>query len=211
MKNFILSVFLILGSSSASCQENISIKDLFAQMPDSLFPYLSQNNRLDMIDFMESGMKSEVTNSFGEKSQMLALSEKYIKLHLSNATNVEMRLLDDSTLCLVKTLGDPPIESTAEIYDSKWNLIQSVDIDDKSITSLLLAEPDSIGEDEADLLKSIMSQADDIMVLASVSPGDNTLTLEPSLPLLTIPEKKLFARCKKLISLKWDGVCYKKD
>ncbi|MBR6998224.1 MAG: DUF3256 family protein, partial [Prevotella sp.] len=36
--------------------------DLFKAMPDSLMPYLTKNNRLDMIDFMEANMKAEITN-----------------------------------------------------------------------------------------------------------------------------------------------------
>ena len=58
-------LFLILTISGRA--EDVRMKDVFRLMPDSLFPTLSANNRLDMIDFMDSQMKAEVTNLLGGK------------------------------------------------------------------------------------------------------------------------------------------------
>ena len=50
----------IVGQASA---QDLKIRDVFKQMPDSLMPYLTGNNRLDFIDFMDSNMKASVTAS----------------------------------------------------------------------------------------------------------------------------------------------------
>ena len=80
--------------SPDSCLLTPSIKDVFKQMPDSLMPYLTQNNRLDFIDFMESNMKAEVSNLTGGTSEMTALTDDSLSIRMSEALRVDMLLLD---------------------------------------------------------------------------------------------------------------------
>ena len=71
-----------------------SLKEVFKQMPDSLMPYLSANNRLDFIDFMDSNMKAEVTNLTGGTSEMTALTDDSLSIRMSDALRVDMLLFD---------------------------------------------------------------------------------------------------------------------
>ena len=80
--------------SPDSCLQTPSIKDVFKQMPDSLMPYLTQNNRLDFIDFMESNMKAEVSNLTGGTSEMTVLTDDSLSIRMSEALRVDMLLLD---------------------------------------------------------------------------------------------------------------------
>ena len=106
-----------------------TMRDVFRQMPDSIVPYLTENNRLDFIDFIDSNMKAEVTNAFGGKSEMQKLTDDFLSLHLNAAASIEMRLLDvkepvDSVsriVCLVSTLGSDVRESKVAFYSLKWN------------------------------------------------------------------------------------------
>ena len=77
-----------------SCLMTPSIKDVFKQMPDSLMPYLSQNNRLDFIDFIDSNMKAEVSNMTGGTSEMTALTGDSLSIRMSEALRVDMMLLN---------------------------------------------------------------------------------------------------------------------
>ena len=105
-----------------------TMRDVFKQMPDSIVPYLTENNRLDFIDFIDSNMKAEVTNAFGGKSEMQKLTDDYLSLHLNAAASIEMRLLDvkepvDSAsriVCLVSTLGSDVRESKVAFFSLKW-------------------------------------------------------------------------------------------
>lgn len=65
-----LSAFLILAFIGWGYLQAQEAKTCFKNMPDSICPLLSAVNRADFIDFLESKMKAEVTNSFGGKSEM---------------------------------------------------------------------------------------------------------------------------------------------
>lgn len=99
------------------------MKQLFVQMPPELLPELSNDNKLDCIDFLASGMKATVQNKFGENSSLLVINDKYALMKVSSAMQCEMRLLtdgSDSLICIVKTYYTPGAESTVEFYDTKW-------------------------------------------------------------------------------------------
>ena len=58
MKRYLIAALCTLAVGQVSAQ-NLKMRDVFKQIPDSLVPYLSQNNRLDFIDFLDSNMKAE--------------------------------------------------------------------------------------------------------------------------------------------------------
>ena len=93
MNRIVLSILLLVGSLSLAATD---IKDVFTAMPDSVLPTLSRNNRLDMIDFVLSGMKAEVNDVFDEKSTLDTLTADYLHITLSEAVKVEMKLLPSS-------------------------------------------------------------------------------------------------------------------
>ena len=66
---------LVAATFSQASAQSIQIRDAFRAMPDSLMPYLSKNNRLDFIDFLDSNMKAEVKNALGGTSEMLSLGD----------------------------------------------------------------------------------------------------------------------------------------
>ena len=59
-------------------------KDCFKAMPDSLTPLLTEVNKADCIDFLESKMKAEVTNRLGQKSEMTELAPDYIRMQMTS-------------------------------------------------------------------------------------------------------------------------------
>jgi hypothetical protein len=80
-------------SLSASAGDGITLRDVFRQMPDSLMPTLTQNNRLDFLDFLDAGMKAEVKNRLGGTSVMMTLTADSLSLQVSPALRVDMLLL----------------------------------------------------------------------------------------------------------------------
>ena len=60
----VISVACALGAAA------VEIKDVFSAMPDSVLPTLTRNNRLDMVDFIDSGMKAEVNDVTSEKAPL---------------------------------------------------------------------------------------------------------------------------------------------
>ena len=128
MKIFIIAISLFL---TCAAQAQVKMRDVIKQMPDSLVPYLKQNARLDFIDFMDSGMKAEVSNEFGGKSQMTELTDDYASITLNAVSQIQLRLLDSNEtiddarqiICMVRTYGDDIHESTIDFYSVKWRLL----------------------------------------------------------------------------------------
>ena len=92
MRRWLLAALFasVIGQASA---QKLKMSDVFRQMPDSLMPYLTTNNRLDFIDFMDSGMKAEVTNMVGGVSEMTALTSDSLSIRMSQALRVDMLLM----------------------------------------------------------------------------------------------------------------------
>ena len=180
MNRIVLSILLLVGSLSLAATD---IKDVFTAMPDSVLPTLSRNNRLDMIDFVLSGMKAEVNDVFDEKSTLDTLTADYLHITLSEAVKVEMKLLPssrqladstDHVVCVVMTYGIKPIESNVQLFTSKWTALPSP-------------------------IPSLGNQ------VASLSEVSDTLSLEVTSRNEENKEEK------RLTLLKWNGVEFNKD
>ncbi len=124
-------LLLLASVTLTSAADTLTIKTLFQEMPDTIIPYLSKNNRLDFIDFMESGMKAEVTNSFGAKSLMTALSNDSVSIRLNEACQLDLLLLATThdvdscrqVIAVVRTVGrtDDIRESEApQFFTVNW-------------------------------------------------------------------------------------------
>lgn len=188
---------LALWTTIASAQD-VTMKDVFASMPDSIFPYLSHNNRLDMIDFRESGMKAVIDNSLGGKSTLDTLTADYLHLSLNEATTVEMklvesdRLLDDTTktiVCLSTTFSG--MESNMEFYTSKWHKLP---ININSYRQGLTARPDTMS---IDTYNDLLRLASGYCVVAKLSPSSEDIELTPTFPYANEEEKDKLSSIKK--------------
>ena len=104
--------------------QTLRMADVFKQMPDSLMPYLTKNNRLDMIDFMEARMKAEVTNMLDGKSEMTALADDSLSIRMSNTLRVGLRLVErDSTVIAfrkVYTVSDTQQMTVTHYFSTSW-------------------------------------------------------------------------------------------
>ena len=129
----LLCLALLVWSLTVSAQS--TMREAFQQAPQSLMPYLTENDRLDLIDFLDSGMKAEVTNQLGGKSELLRLTDRFLALNLSQGLSMKMLLLDSpepvdsvtQVICLVRTYGIDCRESTVQFYSMKWRQLLTAD------------------------------------------------------------------------------------
>ncbi len=123
----ILFVFMLLCINIHA--ENPKISNLFKQMPDSLMPYLTTNNRLDMIDFREAGMKAEVNNLLEGTSEMTYLSDDSLSITMSDALRIDMSLVkkDSLFICIQKNYMNTTnqMEAVLYLYTPKWQLVNT--------------------------------------------------------------------------------------
>ena len=122
--------FVAMGQASA---QELKMSDVFRQMPDSLLPYLSQNNRLDFIDFIESGMKAKVTNQLDGTSEMTALADDSLSIRMSESLRIDLLLLTLSepvdsvsqAVVMIESFLTDSIygESRVSYYTPEWQLM----------------------------------------------------------------------------------------
>ena len=173
---FLYSSFFILHSSFAE----LRIRDIYAEAPDSIFPLLTKNNRLDQIDFRENNMKADVKNKFEDHSELLVLNDKYLKLQLSKHCLVEMRLLNDSTFCMVQTYNAPASDSQIRFFDTSWNELPQT-VERPSVDEFL--------SEDVDIDVRLALQALPL-IKASLSENNETVTFELQTSELTKEQKK---------------------
>ena len=128
-------VFLLVCVPLCLHAQEPTMASFFKQMPDSLMPYLSKNNRLDMVDFMEANMKAEVTNLLEGKSCMTALTSDSLSIRMNDVLQVNMRLLPphapaDSSKQMIRmrriyTIKENQTMSIVNVYDTAWKLLHS--------------------------------------------------------------------------------------
>ncbi len=181
MKKFLLLLFLsVVGCQLSVVKAQTRIRDIYAEAPDSIFPLLTKNNRLDQIDFRENNMKADVKNKFEDHSELLVLNDKYLKLQLSKHCLVEMRLLNDSTFCMVQTYNAPASDSQIRFFDTSWNELPQT-VERPSVDEFL--------SEDVDIDVRLALQALPL-IKASLSENSETVTFELQTSELTKEQKK---------------------
>ena len=67
-----------------------TIADLFGTEPGTIFPLLTGTNRLDMVDYYNSGQIVDMENNLMGESKLLELDSTYLKVKTSGSRVVEM-------------------------------------------------------------------------------------------------------------------------
>ena len=203
----------MLTCSNLHAQET-RMHDILSQIPDTLLPYLSHNNKLDLIDFIESGMTASVTNGFDEQTQLTKLTDNYMKISLSQASYIEMKLLNaheesfkyDKVLCVVFTIGENQLSSTIKFYTPNWEPISIIPDPIKDNIDKLIIHPENMNTDEFNTLKKSISP---IAIYADLSDKEDELTIGIS-PLNIHPEEETkVSLLLKPITLKWHELHFK--
>jgi hypothetical protein len=93
MKRLLICLALMGGCLLSVTAQIKTAREAFSQMPDSILPYLTTNNRLDMLDFKDSNMRAVVQNKLGGNSELLTLADDSLTLQLSDALYLTMRVI----------------------------------------------------------------------------------------------------------------------
>lgn len=158
MIRFVSRMIVLPFSFFISTSQAQTISEVFKAMPDSLTPYLTTNNRLDLLDFMEAKMKAVVNNELGGETEMTFLSDDSLCVKMNDALTFELKLeksvsntqsqvLDsaDSTdsivICLKKTYktSGHQKEVITQRFSSSWCPVSK-----PSVTSTLLRRDDEV-------------------------------------------------------------------
>ena len=216
MKRIVLLSFIfIIVNSPLSIVHCENIVDVFTTMPDSIYPLLTAKNRHDMVDFYNNKMEAKVRNRLSDYARLDTLTNEYLHLTLSQASEVTMRLLttNDSTpiICLVQTITKPIRDSRVKFYDTKWQRLTKVNLPVPVTADFfqppLLSPHDGGGNGEGvDSLALAQRSIDDLrLVEVTVSPDEPIFTLTLSVDELAQDEKKVARRYVAPLRYRWTG------
>lgn len=113
------------------------MREWLVSMPDSVIPLLVKNRRLDLIDFYDARMEATVTNLLDGKSHLKTLTDDFVELSYTGASDVTMKLLavNDTTdiLCMVTTMKGKSTVSDSRIafFDKQWQPLKATDYIDE--------------------------------------------------------------------------------
>lgn len=164
---------------TASAQK---MRDCFINMPDSVLTLLTKNNRLDCVDFVDSKMRAVVRNALEGKSELITLTDNYLKMRLTDTEDVQMMLLPASdtvkVICMVRTFHGPNSDSSLHFYSSDWTALPS---------SRFIKQPKfddfwrAMPSDSTEMLNFAKSRIDIRLTTDSLSEVDQTLTCKLNL------------------------------
>lgn len=193
-KILLLQIACTAFSIQASAQMNM--RDVFAQLPDSVLPYMTRNNRLDCIDFIENGIEARVKNRFDQHVVLDTLSGDFLRIQTSTSSYVEMKLVPldgDTAICVNRTYMGTTPDSEARLYGKDWKMLQR--LERPAVAEFLkLPACDSVLTTEAatDTMRMIREEAEFLPLMkAELSPSATTISWTLQTSELTKDSKKV--------------------
>lgn len=123
-RKFILSSAFMAVCTVSQAQD---MKEIFTEMPDSILPLLSRNDRLDCVDFIENGIENTVINALKGQSRLTFLSPSIAKVQLSEQVEVQLNKLNTSTqndgdyiICMIHSVKANICNSVIKFYNKDW-------------------------------------------------------------------------------------------
>jgi len=108
------------------------MRTLFINMPDSLMPALTRSERMDFLDYMDSGMRARVRNKLGGESMMTAFSDQSLTIVTSQSGRMEMALFprkkNGNLICIIKTVTARFDDSRITFYNEDWTPVDGKDL-----------------------------------------------------------------------------------
>lgn len=179
----------------------IKAKDVFATAPDSIFPLLTTNNRLDCIDLIENNMKATVKNKLEQKAEMTTLTDSYLQIKPSERSVVEIKMLNDSVFCLINTCLGPAPDSRISFFTLGWKPYETT-FPMPHATDFWASVPDSLARDASFAQRS---QEDLLLIQISADKESTELTLTIQTSELSGKEKEIAQKYVKPLRYKWNG------
>lgn len=119
-------MILALAISFANAAD---IRALFIAMPDSIMPALTKSERMDFLDYIDSGMKARVRNKLGGESEMIELSDNSLTVQTSRSGKLQMALFPRKggtvLICIIKTVTARFDDSRITFYNEDWTPVES--------------------------------------------------------------------------------------
>lgn len=172
MTRRILSILIVCVSVIGPVRAE-DLRTLFIGMPDSIMPTLTKSERMDFLDYMDSGMRARVRNMQGGESEMTLLQDNLLSVRTSQSGRMDMALFSKKSggniICIIKTVTARYDDSRLSFYTENWEPVPVTDLIELPTFDDYLTKA-ALKSDSLDVLKKMS-----ILRLQSATPVDGAL------------------------------------
>ncbi len=209
MKKYLLTLVCIACSLTAVvAQSAMTAADFFTSAPQSVFPLLDRNTRLDMVDYFNSGMTTPSQNKLDGRSVITEMTPESVTVKMTDASAIQLVALKgekNTIIALINTVATPALDSSIKFFDSKWTPIKQSDCFAKPGWDEWLTESGRKNKDD------VMMQVPFMLASYRIDPSTFALTLTNNLSRFL--DKEIFDDITPYINLQltytWVGSKFK--
>lgn len=147
----VLLFVIVMAVANAS-----DLRTLFIGMPDSIMPSLTQSDRMDFLDYMDSGMRARVHNKLGGNSEMTLYRDNMLTVKTSQSGRIDMVLFPfrngKNLICIIKTVTARYDDSRLSFYNEDWTPIEVESLIELPVLDDYLTK-EALKSDSLDVLK----------------------------------------------------------
>ena len=170
-------VFIVLMALFCIRVQAQNLRTMFIEMPDTLLPLLTTNDRMDMIDFWDARMTTPVTNRLDGNSRIASLTDNFLSLELTRSSSMQIKMLNgegnDTLLCVVNTVAAEACDSRIHFYNSRWERVDGSMFARPSIADFFIL---------SDSVDKALEACDIYLVKLSLSAESDSLKAEYTMP-----------------------------
>ncbi len=124
LKRLLSSITAIAAGSMAVMFAQLTASEAFTSAPNSVFPLLDSNTRLDMVDYYNNGLSTPSSNSLNGQSAITSMTDKALTVKMTDSSTSQIIVLGDgadSVIGVISTVATPGLDSKISFFDNKWN------------------------------------------------------------------------------------------
>lgn len=208
---FITTLLLSLSSSMAQT----SIKDILKTIPQEILPYVNDDQRKEINEFVSQKDTIEIKNALNGTTRIHTSGDNFAQFDLNETTKLQIKLLpvNDSTkiICIAKTVMRPISDSSISFFSTDWAPIHSnfnlpIDNSTETLLSMFTQRPDTMTTARYnELIKCI----EPVIISANISNNDYTITFSLDVPFVQKSEIDTYKAITRQKTFKWDGRSFK--
>lgn len=203
IKYVIVNLCMIVAPFTAHAQQTMA--EAFEKMPLHKTPYITLNDKREMIECWNQKLDTSVKNKFDGTSSIDTLAVDYAVIKLSEAKHLTLFLLpptkEGSAVGLITTLYTPKPQSELEIYTTDWQLLYNADklnLKEKDF----LQKPDTMSSEKYNELVSLIANS---YLNFEYNPLTKEMLVTLSADVLSTEEKQQVEGLVSKQLLIWDG------
>ncbi|MDR2475079.1 MAG: DUF3256 family protein [Bacteroidales bacterium] len=127
--NYVKKYILVCICSFSAGLSAQNIADIFLQIPDDMLPFITREQRQELIDNAQNKRETTVQNRLNGASSIHKLTPDYLLLQAASASLLELKLLPVneyySIVTLIRTRCAPACDSEIQFFTTEWKPLKN--------------------------------------------------------------------------------------